>query len=432
MTTLHLSKATRIEGNAHIHIEMEGGRVTAARFMVQEFRGFEKFLRGRQVEYAPQIVSRVCGLCSVAHQVASLKALEQALDIETPPQVELLRQVMVLGEWISSHALSYFFLALPDVLGASGGVFQLTQSHPEVMNQAFALRQAGLDMVEILGKRPAHPISLGLGRFLAPPTHQDLERVGELARQVLERSRRLIEGLSAETSTGGRIPFPGDLPLNFLAHNGFGGQGTCQVFDRQGNMSLEFAPQDMEQHVAEMRAQWTLAKFPYLVGKGFPAGIMLVGPLSRSYLPGGFLDDPEVARFDLSQPLLQRGKMTLEQYDPCRLLEIFWAAKQILGILQQVDLGSPMPAPSLGGSGQGFGVVEAPRGLLTHSYLVQNGCVERVRLMVATQINNPYINLLIKDLAHSHQEGEGLSALGEYLIGRCVRLFDPCLSCATH
>ena len=76
MTTLHLSKATRIEGNAHIHIELEGGRVTAARFMVQEFRGFEKFLRGRQVEYAPQIVSRVCGLCSVAHQVASLKAFE--------------------------------------------------------------------------------------------------------------------------------------------------------------------------------------------------------------------------------------------------------------------------------------------------------------------------------------------------------------------
>ncbi len=83
-------------------------------------------------------------------------------------------------------------------------------------------------------------------------------------------------------------------------------------------------------------------------------------------------------------------------------------------------------------SGQGIGVVEAPRGVLVHSYLVKQGCIERIRLLVATQFNNSCINLLIRDLAEKHLKGDRISGAGEKLIGRCVRVFDPCLSCATH
>jgi coenzyme F420-reducing hydrogenase alpha subunit len=83
-------------------------------------------------------------------------------------------------------------------------------------------------------------------------------------------------------------------------------------------------------------------------------------------------------------------------------------------------------------SGQGIGVLEAPRGILMHSYLVNQGKIERMRLMVATQFNNAYINLLLRDLAEKHLNGDSISPEGEKLVGRCVRIFDPCLSCATH
>ena len=83
-------------------------------------------------------------------------------------------------------------------------------------------------------------------------------------------------------------------------------------------------------------------------------------------------------------------------------------------------------------SGQGFGVIEAPRGILMHSYLINKGCIERIRLLVATQFNNAFINLFLRDIAEKHVVGEGISAEGERLIGRCIRIFDPCLSCATH
>jgi coenzyme F420-reducing hydrogenase alpha subunit len=83
-------------------------------------------------------------------------------------------------------------------------------------------------------------------------------------------------------------------------------------------------------------------------------------------------------------------------------------------------------------SGKGIGVLEAPRGVLVHSYLVNRGCIERMRLLVATQFNNAYINLLLKDLAERYLENDHISEEGERVIGRCVRIFDPCLSCATH
>jgi len=159
---------------------------------------------------------------------------------------------------------------------------------------------------------------------------------------------------------------------------------------------------------------------------------MLVGPLSRSYLPNGFLSDPEVGEFELSRRLREPENLSLESFDWCRILEIFWAAKNILHLLNTVDLNDFGQKPNYMVNGQGIGVVEAPRGILVHSYLIQKGYIEKLRLLVATQFNNAYINLLITDLAQRYIEGNHISALGEHLIGRCVRLFDPCLSCATH
>jgi coenzyme F420-reducing hydrogenase alpha subunit len=157
--TIHLQKATRIEGNADVQIQIEDGRVESARFMVHDFRGFEKMVQGKRVTSVPHMVSRICGLCSIAHQVAGLRAIEDALGVQTPASVRALRQVAIWGEWIASHALSYFFLTLPDALGAGGGVFDLMREYPEVARDAFFLRKSGDRIVEIVGKRPVHAVA---------------------------------------------------------------------------------------------------------------------------------------------------------------------------------------------------------------------------------------------------------------------------------
>jgi len=427
-----LQKATRIEGNANVHIEIEGGRVKAARLSVHEFRGFESFLRGRRVEYVPHMVSRVCGLCSSAHQVASIKAIEDALGIQTPRSVEALREIMVLGEWINSHALSYFFLTMPDFIGASGGIFELMKKNPEITSEAFALRDAGLHIVKLLGKRTAHPVTTGIGRFLCPPTADELKEVGRIAEEVKERTHSLIDKVGKIHLHQKDISFPLDQQINFIAYDGRPRQDVFCVYNKNGEITSCFNRKEFEENVSEMRAEWTLAKFPYLTRFGFPDGIMLAGPLSRSFLKGGLLDDPEIMNFELTHRLRDRASLTLESYDTCRLLEIFWAAKRIISLLDEVDLSQMQVKSDLEESGQGFGVIEAPRGILMHSYLINKGCIERIRLLVATQFNNAFINLLLRDIAEKHVVEEGISEEGERLIGRCIRIFDPCLSCATH
>jgi len=427
-----LKKATRIEGNADIHIEVENGTIKTARFMVEDFRGFEKFSQGKRVEFIPHLVSRICGLCSAAHQVASLNAIEDALGVEVPNSVSCLREVIVLGEWISSHALSYFFLSMPDFVGAAGGIFELMDTHPEITGEAFILRKAGQRIVQLLSKRAAHPVAMGIGRFLVSPSSEELEEVRTIAQDVKHRTARLIKQTDTPLLTQKNFALPADQEVLFLTYDGRPGQDVFRAFSRNGEVRGSFSRSEFEQNISEMRAEWTFAKFPYLKHFGFPAGIVLVGPLSRSYQKGYFLDDPEVAQFDLAHLLRDRSSLALESYDVCRLLEIFWAAARIIQLLDEVDLSRIAVDVDFKVSGKGIGVLEAPRGVLVHSYLVNRGCIERMRLLVATQFNNAYINLLLKDLAEKYLENGRISEEGERLIGRCVRMFDPCLSCATH
>jgi len=431
--TILIQKATRIEGNADIHVEVEDGRVQAARFMVQDFRGFEKFMEGKQVESAPLLVSRICGLCCTAHQVAGFKAVEAALGVEVPASVEALRQVGVLGEWIASHALSYFFLTLPDALGESLGVFDLMKRHPDLAEDAFFLRKTGNRILELVGRRPVHPTALGVGRFNVTHTPEQLEEMRALALAVEERATVLIRNIEQREMRQCHLPFPSDQRVNFFAYDARPGQEKFLSFDRDGERIAEFGKDDFEEHVSEMRVDWSLAKFPYLTSEGFPQGIMLVGPLSRLFLEDGVLAEPGLADYRSTAQLRDPSALYLDNVDACRLLEIHWAAKKITALLESVDL-SEMGGVEvdLEASGKGIGVVEAPRGVLVHRYTVSRGAIERVRLFVATQFNNAYINMVLQDLAESHVEDDQISEQGLELLGRCVRSFDPCLTCATH
>jgi len=427
-----LKKATRIEGNANVEIEIERGRVKAARFVVYDFRGFEKFMQGRRVEHIPSLVSRICGLCSAAHQVAGLMAIEDALGIQVPRSIALLRETVVLGEWISSHSLSYFYLTLPDFMGSSGGFFELMKTHPEVAREAYELRKAGQRIVELLGKRATHPVSLTIGGFSSPPTAAELKEVGEIAAAVKNRVKAIITEAGRREPREPEIFFPADQQLNFLSYESWSDGQQFKAYDRGGSLTASFNSNEFPDHVAEMRAEWSFAKFPYLKRFGFPQGIVMVGPLARSYQENGPLKDPELQEFPLARWLGDRTSLSLESFDSCRLLEIFWAAKRILALLKEVSLDELGRMEYAEASGQGIGVLEAPRGTLIHNYIVNRGLLERARLLVATQFNNAYINMLIRDLAEKHIEGNQLSQRGEWLIGHCIRLFDPCLSCATH
>ncbi len=431
MSLIYLNKATRIEGNANMEIHVDKGRVKTARFMVHEFRGFEKFMQGRRIEHVPQIVSRICGLCSASHQVAGIQAVEDAVGFVPPRSLRNLRNIVVLGEWIASHSLSYFFLTMPDFVGAKGGIFELMDRDPQVVREAYALRQGGQRIIKLLCGRATHPVSLGIGNFFQPIDRDIINQVRNTASEIKESVIRL-------TRTGQfqnpeiNLPFPAEQRLNLLSVSRNGQDYQFRIFDRLGNITDVFNADEFPDHISEMRGGDSLAKIPYLTRLGFPEGIFMVGPLARFLAEDGPMADEEVRGLEIAGIFRDKSALTLESFDICRILEILWAANRILELCADLDPSELRNEVDCNVSGKGNGIIEAPRGVLLHTYLVNRGILEKARLLVATQFNNAFINLLIRDIAERYILNDSLSKEGEYLIGRCVRLFDPCLSCATH
>lgn len=106
---------SRIEGHAQVVIEVDGGEVLSARFQATEFRGFEYFVQGVPAEQMPVIVPRICGVCSTAHHIASVKTLEDAYGVTPPPLALKIRELLLLGQLIQNQATSLFIFTLRTV-----------------------------------------------------------------------------------------------------------------------------------------------------------------------------------------------------------------------------------------------------------------------------------------------------------------------------
>jgi len=98
MKEVVINPITRLEGHGKITIFLnDEGDVDEAYFQVPELRGFEKFCEGRRAEDLPIITPRICGVCPVAHHMASAKALDAAFNVEPPEPAKKLRALMYCG-----------------------------------------------------------------------------------------------------------------------------------------------------------------------------------------------------------------------------------------------------------------------------------------------------------------------------------------------
>ena len=110
---------TRVEGHGNIVVEVKDGALAACRFdVVESPRFFEALLRGRSIFEAQHITSRICGICACAHSLTSIQAAEEALGVIPSAQTITLRRLLLDMEFLDSHVLHVYLLALPDLVGA--------------------------------------------------------------------------------------------------------------------------------------------------------------------------------------------------------------------------------------------------------------------------------------------------------------------------
>jgi F420-non-reducing hydrogenase large subunit len=441
-----ISPTTRIEGHGKVTIMLdESGNVADAHFYATEIRGFEYFLRGMEADRLPFIISRICGVCSTAHIMASVEAIEKIYQTEITETAVKLRELLLMGQIVSNHSLVIYFLTLPDFWfpleedASKRNIFQIMRERPDVGKMAIALRSFGAKILDVVGKREVHILSVIPGGLISPLREREREELLKeaqksiaIAEEALATGKELFEKNWADFKRAGDyrthyMALTQDDAVNFY-------RGNIRIINPEGGNVAEFAAQDYMEHVEEKIYPWTYAKFAYLKALGWPEGIVQVGPTARINVNSK--TTTRLANAELREFKRKFGTPahTTILLDYARLIDLMYAVEKAKELLEDETLThSDTRVKVEPKGGRGIGVVEAPRGTLAHEYVLSNdGRLEQLKLIIPTQINNQAINLNVKDAAtefiHNGEVKPGLLNRIEMVI----RAYDPCIKCATR
>jgi coenzyme F420-reducing hydrogenase alpha subunit len=423
---LKVDYLARVEGEGSLLVKMFEDQVSEVKLSIFEPpRFFESFLRGRPLEEVPDITARICGICPVAYQMSSVHAIEKALGyFQWSDDLQLLRRLLYCGEWIESHLLHVFMLHLPDFLGCDD-VVAVAQKEPELVKLALRLKKSGNEIIRLIGGREIHPINVKIGGFYHLPEKAKLQILRDGLSEQLPEAYNVIRTVS-------RLNFP-DLQKNYCFVSLASPTEYPMNFGIIKTSFESFPVEEYETHFQENHAEYTHALHSDYLGHG----AYLVGPLARLALNYDQLSDnikKIISEIKLEIPCLNPFKSII-----VRAIESAYAFEEAIRILDL--LLSKMNSPSLVQvdyqfqyqykPGKACHATEAPRGLLFHSYQIdEKGLIQEAKIVPPTSQNQRIIEKDVEEFVKKYWQ---LS--DEELTWKCeqtIRNYDPCISCATH
>jgi F420-non-reducing hydrogenase large subunit len=452
---------TRLEGHGKIEIFLnDEGDVAKTYFQIPELRGFERFCVGRPVEEMPLLTNRICGVCPEAHHMAAAKAADMVYHVDPPRPAKLLRELLYMAFYCTDHTTHFYALGGPDfVMGPDAPVAErniLGVIHKvglEVGGKVIQMRKYGHNVVEMIGGRKVHPctsIPGGLTKGITAEQRDQIEEMGKYAVEFAQFSLKLFTDIVLGNPQYVDL-IVGDIYNHKTYYMGMVDEnnkvnfydGKVRVVDPDGVEFVKYAPKDYLDVIAEHVEPWTYLKFPYLkkVGwKGFTdgkdSGVYMATPLSRLNAADGMatpLAQEQYERFFSTlggKPVHQRLAIHW-----ARLIELLYAAEHWLELVRDPEITSPnihtIPTET---PTEGIGIVEAPRGTLTHHYTTdERGVLTKVNLIVGTTNNYAPISMSIDKAARSLiQKGTVVTEPMLNMVEMAFRAYDPCFGCATH
>jgi F420-non-reducing hydrogenase large subunit len=450
---------TRLEGHGKISIFLnEAGEVENAYLQVPELRGFEKFCEGRKAEDLPQITTRICGVCPVAHHFASTKALDAAFNVEPPSPAKKLRELMYCGYYVYDHILHFYYLGGPDfVVGPDAPPAErnvlgvIRKAGLEIGKEVIKHRAYGQRMTAIIGGKATHPVCGlpgGISKPLSEEGRQEIEKMAassvefakfslKLFHDIVLKNKKYMDLILSEAYTM-KTYYMGLVDEN---NNVNFYDGKVRVVDPEGKEFVKFAPHQYLDIIEEHVEPWSYVKFTYLkkIGwKGFvdgpESGIYRVGPLGRLNAAEGMATP--LANEEYKQMYETFGGKPVHStlaFHWARLIELLYAAERALELSRDPEITSTNVRNKVGQPGEGVGIVEAARGTLIHHYVLdEEALVKKVNLIVATTNNAAAINMSIRNAAKGLIKGGEVSEGLLNMVEMAFRAYDPCFACATH
>jgi coenzyme F420-reducing hydrogenase alpha subunit len=418
---VNIHHLTRVEGHGNIHVVVKDGELKEASWDVVETpRYFEVMLKGKHYSTAGILTSRICGICSIGHCLASLRATEDALGVVIPDAAAKLRLLAKHGETLQSHWLHLFFLAAPDFLNLPS-VLPLLETKPQIVHLAQRLKGLGNHLSEVVAGRTTHPVSLAVGGVTKMPEREALI----FLREQLQRSFDDID-LVADTLRAFVLP-AFERETEFVAL-----KGESEYPWIGGRLVSTDGVEREERGYREMTNEYVnqnnTSKWCRLSRRSFAVGAL--ARFNNNYR----LLHPEAARaaasFGLTPVCHSPFMNNIAQFVEC--IHVTYDSIRLINELL-ADLDAPTIVKVTPRAGEGVGAVEVPRGILYHHYEYDSeGYIVRANCVIPTTQNNANIHLdlvaLAKQFAVDRMTDEQLGLLCSML----VRAYDPCISCSVH
>jgi len=446
--TITIDPVTRLEGHGKITIQLNGkGEVQDAHFHVTQIRGFERFSQGRPFYEMPSLMARICGICPVSHLIASAKACEAIMSVRIPHTAAQLRRVLNLAQMVQSHALSFFYLASPDLLlGMEAdpkvrNILGVAAASPELGRAGVALRRFGQSIIEILGGKRIHPGWVVPGGVTEPLENAKRDKILAMIPEAYANLALALAAYKKISSQFKReIEVFANFPSNYLSlinedESIEFTDGALRLIDPTGAIIEDAIPATRYTEViGEAVEPYSYTKFAYYKPLGYPAGSYRVGPLARLNIVkimGTPKADAELIEF---KRLASGPVESSFYYHHARLVEILYGIEKIEEILADPRILEKHIRATAGVNRlEGAGQAEAPRGTLNHHYKVDdNGKMLWANLIIATGQNNKAMNLGVLQVAQSYVKDGKFTEGILNRVEAVVRAFDPCLSCSSH
>jgi F420-non-reducing hydrogenase large subunit len=447
MTEIQIDPLTRIEGMGKIKVEVKNNELKDLKFQVTVApRFFEYLLTGKRVEEAPRLTQRICGICYVSHHIVSVKAIENAWDVTPPETAVKLRRLMNAGGYVTSHSLHSAFLAIPDMIGLppdARNFVALMGKYPEIGKAALKIHAYGNKVVEATGGRIVQVVT-------SVPGGQTLALKEERRRELLEEGKEVLDLMKVyadwvfdfyENDAPQCNQFP-DIETNFMALiNGEDSHydiydGDARIISGTGKEVTRFHPSRYYDHIQEAVWEHSSTKVPYYKPEGIN-GNLRVGPLARLNVASR-LPWPVSRKYEERYlKLFPRPCIQVQGFNLARIPELIAGQEEVLQMLEDPEITSTkirLPVKSKAGEGAAF--IEAPRGILTHHYVIdEKGLIRYSNIMAPTTYNHPLIQQDLFENAKIYApefSDPGKRAEACWRLEKIVRAYDPCTSCSVH
>jgi len=416
---LTIKNLSKIEGHTDLDVSVRDGKVTDARLRINENkRFFTTAAVGKPALAVHQVVSRICGTCSIAHLMCCINCVENAIQLSPSEQTVMLRDLLLYGLNIRDHAMHLYLFCLPDIFGKDSILeFSDEGIEHELVHKAFDVKGAGNDLCVLVGGRAVHSPFPQIGGFTKLPDPASAKDTAKKLRAV----RSAAIGF-ADIFLERDFSFEHRTTNIALRNDRF----SYQEGDLMASSGLCINRRDFRSYLEK-----TVVPYSTAPGFAFRGSSYIVGALSRMNMNRDTLH--RRTRKDMNRHLKAFPSANVFRNNLAQAIEIVHCIDSSIELLESLDVKEEPKMTLSPKKSEGIGVLEAPRGTLYYNMKIDDsGKIEFADLVIPTSQNQIKIEQDIGALVQAKLDSGMKKEQISLEIEKLIRAYDPCMSCATH